>query len=162
MGLLMPKMTRSPFISPYNGKKSMQTWKDTKPISAASWQNQQNDYASSEDSDQPGHQGLCCRHEESLGHYIQWVHSEDSDQIGRMPRLIWVFTWHTCHFAGFAMRWLMLIPNQAYTVIWLCQVLTDPWAGCLYISTGTLYALITLILLQISTGLQVHVQLYIL
>ena len=24
-----------------------------------------------------------------------WVHSEDSDQTGRMPRLIWVFAWRT-------------------------------------------------------------------
>ena len=28
-----------------------------------------------------------------------WVHSEDSDQTGRMPSLIWVFAGHTCHFA---------------------------------------------------------------
>ena len=28
------------------------------------------------------------------------VHSEYSDQTGRMPRLIWVFTGHTCHFIG--------------------------------------------------------------
>ena len=41
---------------------------------AASWQNQQNDYAPSEDSDQTGHpasaqsdQSLRCPHEESLG-----------------------------------------------------------------------------------------------
>ena len=29
------------------------------------------------------------------------AHSEDSDQTGRMPRLIWVFAGRTCHFAGF-------------------------------------------------------------
>ena len=27
--------------------------------------------------------------------------SEDSDQTGRMPRLIWVFAGRTCHFVGF-------------------------------------------------------------
>ena len=27
--------------------------------------------------------------------------SEDSDQTGRMPRLIWVFAGNTCHFIGF-------------------------------------------------------------
>ena len=27
-----------------------------------------------------------------------WAHSEDSDQTGRMPRLIWVFAGRTCHF----------------------------------------------------------------
>ena len=35
-----------------------------------------------------------------------WAHSEDSDQTGRMPRLIWVFAGRTCHFVGFVMRWL--------------------------------------------------------
>ena len=33
-----------------------------------------------------------------------WAHSEDSDQTGRMPRLIWVFARRTCHFVGFVMR----------------------------------------------------------
>ena len=32
------------------------------------------------------------------------AHSEDSGQIGRMPRLIWVFVGCTCHFVGFVMR----------------------------------------------------------
>ena len=35
--------------------------------------------------------------------------SEDSDQTGWMPRLIWVFAGRTCHFVGFVMRWLILI-----------------------------------------------------
>ena len=29
--------------------------------------------------------------------------SKDSDQTGRIPRLIWVFAGHTCHFVGFVM-----------------------------------------------------------
>ena len=33
--------------------------------------------------------------------------SEDSDQTGRMSRLIWVFAVRTCHFVGFVMRWLI-------------------------------------------------------
>ena len=33
-----------------------------------------------------------------------YVDSEDSDQTGRMPRLIWVFAGRTCHFDGFVMR----------------------------------------------------------
>ena len=33
-----------------------------------------------------------------------WVPSEDSDQAGWMPRLIWVFAGWTCHFVGFIMR----------------------------------------------------------
>ena len=32
------------------------------------------------------------------------VDSEDSDQTGRMPRLIWVFGGRTCHFVGFVTR----------------------------------------------------------
>ena len=32
--------------------------------------------------------------------------SEDSDQTGWMPRLIWVFAGCTCHFVCFVMRWL--------------------------------------------------------
>ena len=38
-----------------------------------------------------------------------WVHSKDSDQTGRMPRLIWVFAGPTCHFVGFVMRWLNIL-----------------------------------------------------
>ena len=34
----------------------------------------------------------------------QWAHSEDSDQTGEMPRLIWVFAGRTCHFVGFVMK----------------------------------------------------------
>ena len=35
-----------------------------------------------------------------------WAHSEDSDQTGRMPRLIWVFAGRRNHFGGFVKRWL--------------------------------------------------------
>ena len=35
-----------------------------------------------------------------------WAHSEDSDQTGQMPRLIWVFAGSTGHFVGFVMRQL--------------------------------------------------------
>ena len=33
--------------------------------------------------------------------------SEDSDQIGRMPRLIWIFAGRTCQFVGFVTRRLI-------------------------------------------------------
>ena len=36
----------------------------------------------------------------------QWAHYEDSDQTGRMPRLIRVFAGHKDHSVGFVMRWL--------------------------------------------------------
>ena len=35
-----------------------------------------------------------------------WAHSKDSDQTGRMPRLIWIFAGCSCHFVSFVMRWL--------------------------------------------------------
>ena len=41
-----------------------------------------------------------------------WAHSEDSDQTGRMPRLIWVFAGRTYHFVGFVMRRLILKKNK--------------------------------------------------
>ena len=53
--------------------------------------------------------------------YAQWVakdrsflyaDSKDSDQTGRMPRLIWVFAGWTCHFVGFIMRWLINVHAQ--------------------------------------------------
>ena len=43
--------------------------------------------------------------------------SEDSDQTGRMPRLILVFAGRTCHFVGFVMSWLFF--NGYY--LNLCQ-----------------------------------------
>ena len=67
-------------------------------IWAAIRQNQQSECAPSEDLDQPGHP----RSESSLSAWrnigslaTHWAHSEDSDQTGWMPRLIWVFTVHT-------------------------------------------------------------------
>ena len=38
--------------------------------------------------------------------------SGDSDQTGRMPRLIWVFTGGTCHFVGFVTMQLKLFLLQ--------------------------------------------------
>ena len=37
-----------------------------------------------------------------------WVHSKDCDQTWQMPRLIWVFTGHTCYFVGFVGIFLLL------------------------------------------------------
>ena len=66
----------------------------------------------SEDSDHPGHPPSLIR----VLQCAQWVaedpvflnaDSEDSDQTGRMPRLIWVFAWRKGHFVGFVMRRLI-------------------------------------------------------
>ena len=71
-----------------------------------------------------------------------WVHSEDSDQTGRMPRLIWVFAWRTltllvlsCYGSGFWGRgsynvkckqcnttscdkWPQIISSTGWTFLW--------------------------------------------
>ena len=44
-----------------------------------------------------------------------WTQSEDSDQTGRMPRLIWVFDRRTCHFVGFVMRRLNFVFRLHYS-----------------------------------------------
>ena len=65
-------------------------------IWAATWQSQQCECASSEDSDQPGHPPSLIRvftvRMRKPWVLTQWAHSEDSDQTGRMSRLIWVFS----------------------------------------------------------------------
>ena len=55
------------------------------------------------------------------------VDSEDSDQTGRMPRLIWVFAGRTGHFVGFVMRWLIWQSGQTFfaTVLFL-EVISWP------------------------------------
>ena len=64
--------------------------------------------APSEDTYQPGHPPSLIR----LSNCAQWVakdpsflhtDSENSDQTGRMPRLICVFAGRTCHFVGLVM-----------------------------------------------------------
>ena len=48
-----------------------------------------------------------------------WAHSKDSDQTGRMPRLIWVFAGRTCQFGGFVMRWLIyFVPVRGKSFLW--------------------------------------------
>ena len=66
---------------------------------AASWQNQQNECSPSEDADQPGHPPSLIRVfvVRSVDKDPSFLHadSEDSDQTGRMSRLVWVFAGHT-------------------------------------------------------------------
>ena len=40
--------------------------------------------------------------------------SQDSDQTGWMPRLIWVFAGRTFHFVGFVMRWFSYLVKFLY------------------------------------------------
>ena len=86
----------------------------TYSIWAASWQNQRNGMCAqrrlrsawaSAKSDQSLRCALCVAKDPRCRH----ADSEDSDQTGRMPRLIWVFAGRTGHFVGFVMRRLILI-----------------------------------------------------
>ena len=55
-----------------------------------------------------------------------WAHSEDTDQTGRMPRLVWVFAGRSSHFVGFVMRRLiytrLVIEKEDNTVVMACDV----------------------------------------
>ena len=80
-----------------------------KLIWSSAWQNQQNDLCAqrrlrsawaSAQSDQSSLSAW-----RNIGPLtIYWVLSEDTDQTGRMPRLIWVFAGRTDNFVGFVMR----------------------------------------------------------
>ena len=50
---------------------------------------------------------LLCTHWVAKEPNFLRVDSEDSDQTGRMPRLIWVFAGYKCHFVGFVRRRLI-------------------------------------------------------
>ena len=49
--------------------------------------------------------------------------SEDSDQIGRMPRLIWVFAGRECHFVGFVMRRLIFVASFSMIRVKMSQLI---------------------------------------
>ena len=67
---------------------------------------------------------LVCFRDGKLGSLaVHWAHSEDADQTGRMPRLIWVFAGHTCHFVGFVMRWLEWLPVRKWVCSHLRQII---------------------------------------
>ena len=66
-------------------------------------------HAPNKDSDQPEYPPslirdftVCMKKPWDLA--IQWVHSKDSDQTGRTPRLIWVFAGRIGHFIGFVVQ----------------------------------------------------------
>ena len=46
------------------------------------------------------------------------AHSEESDQTGQLPSLVWAFTGRLCHFVGFVMR-LLKCYNPCYAVVLL-------------------------------------------
>ena len=54
-------------------------------------------------------QSLCYALNGYLRTWAFFMRTAKTDQTGWMPRLIWVFAGHTCHFVGFVMRWLSLL-----------------------------------------------------
>ena len=54
--------------------------------------------------------------ESSLSLATDWVHSEDSDQTGQMPRLTWVFAGRTSHIFGFVTRRLIKYSFFMYSI----------------------------------------------
>ena len=81
---------------------------------AASWQNQQNGMCAqrrlrSALASAQSDQSLHCPLEESLGPWLPIKRTAKSDQTRRMPKLIWVFAWRTCHFIGFVTLRLIII-----------------------------------------------------
>ena len=111
---------------------------------AATWQNQQNECAPSEDSDQPGHppsliRVFAVRSVGSLGPKFLHADSEDSDQTGRMqsdcapsedsdqprhpPSLIWVFAGRTVTLLVLSCRGSGYCSNQDFYIVcyWICQ-----------------------------------------
>ena len=46
-----------------------------------------------------------------------YADSEDSDQTGRMPRLIWVFGGRTCHFVCYVTRWLSYAKQEGNRIV---------------------------------------------
>ena len=79
-------------------------------IWAATWQNQQRDCEPSEDSDLPSLiRVIACAQWVAKDPSFLHADSEDSDQTGRMPRLIWVF-------AGRTLTLLVLSCCGSYTV----------------------------------------------
>ena len=55
--------------------------------------------------------------------------SEHSDQTGWMPRLIWVFAGHTCHFVGFVMRRFMFVKKTYMCVSAISRLLYTDYFG---------------------------------
>ena len=84
-----------------NGLVQLIAMEDTKQIWATAWQNQQNGMCAQRRLKIS--LSICSVWSESLlsawsklgSLAIHWAHCEDSDQTGRMPRLIWVFTGRT-------------------------------------------------------------------
>ena len=102
-------------------------------------------FAASEDSDQPGHpsnlseSSLSALRNSLISVFIVCIKkysillnadSEDSDQTGRMVRLIWVFAGCTEHLVGFVIRRLIYRTNwYNLTKFWICIDIDSIYVG---------------------------------
>ena len=75
----------------------------TKPTK---WRAPREDSGSALASTQSNQSALCAQWVAKDSRFLH-VDSDDSDQTGWMPRLIWDFSGHTCHFVHFIMIWLI-------------------------------------------------------
>ena len=67
-----------------------------------------------------------------------WEHSEDTDQTGRMPRLIWVFAGRTGDFVGFCVMQLKCCNDSKYLERHVWENSVDPDQTALEGSGSTL------------------------
>ena len=56
-----------------------------------------------------------------------WAYGEHSDQTGWMPRLIWVFAGHTCHFVGFVVQLLILSLSSSSSLFFTFCLFISVW-----------------------------------
>ena len=83
--------------------------------------------------------------------------SKDSDQTGRMPRLIWVFAGSTCYFVSFVMRQLgcilarngrfLLQVNYDLVIFLSISRATSPWSDGTWRDTMSMYYIIRCIII---------------
>ena len=85
--------------------------------------------ATTDDSDQPGYPPSLISLRSIGSSAAHWGHCENSDQTGRMPRLIWVFTGSPYHFVVFFMRWLNFF---FFLPFWLIAWKKLKWKSTLY------------------------------
>ena len=69
-----------------------------------------------------------------------WVHSEDSDQTGRMPRLIWVFAGRTVillvsSWGGSGFECSLSLGSCDWRTDWITEWRTDGWRRIQYTRT---------------------------
>ena len=85
------------------------------------------------------YQSIHCQHEDTLGPLLIIECTVKTDQTGRMPRLIWVFSGHPCHFVGFVVLQLILSYFVLFLIFSCCQIWSTQrtWLCCACITGQT-------------------------